>query len=138
MEGVKLTIFLMILLVPAWTRGQGICVADTAKVNAVRGVIKINVKGRDEALPGVRIVITRQHRRSKIVGNTVTDELGHFEVAGLASGTFTLVTSYPGLRDFSIDLILKREKGKVKSDRLEIWLGADFEKPCSGSFFKVT
>jgi hypothetical protein len=34
-----------------------------------------------------------------------------------------LIASYPGLRRFPIDRILKREKGEVRSSRLEICSG---------------
>lgn len=116
---------------------QGICVPETLKVSRVSGKVMAHLKDRNEPLSGINIKIVRKDKPKKIVIETKTAEDGTFEVKKLKSGSYTLVTNYSGLENFYLDLLILSPKNEETENDIIIWLGADYLKPCSGSYAEL-
>jgi hypothetical protein len=115
---------------------QGICVPETFRVNSVSGKVMAHLEGRDEAFEDVSVKIFKKGKSKKAIKETKTSIDGLFDFSSLKSGKYNLVVSYPKLSNFYLDLVVSSEN-PPKNEQITIWLGADFLKPCSGSYAEL-
>jgi hypothetical protein len=140
MESHKAFLFLTILLFFSINSisaiAQGICVAETFRVNSVSGKVMAHLDKGDTPLYDITIKITKKNKPNKIIREVKTDDNGLFNFGKLSRGSYSLVASYPSLNNFYLDLLIS-SKDASKNKQIIIWLGADFLKPCSGSYAEL-
>ena len=115
---------------------QGICVPDTFNVDATNGLsgkVMAHLDAGDAPLADISIRLVKRSDQQSIVHQTSSDKDGAFSFGAIQTGEYTLITHYKGLSDFYLDLSVSPSSINSPGS-LIIWLGADFNKPCSGSY----
>ncbi len=95
-----------------------------------------HLTGRDEAFNDVSLKIIKKGKSKRVVSEVKTNEDGLFDFGNIKQGSYSLIVSYPKLNTFYLDLMVS-EKNINQNEQIIIWLGADFLKPCSGSYAKL-
>jgi hypothetical protein len=133
----SISAFILILFCSMISLAQGICVPDTFKVSMVKGKVMAHLEKRDEPLHKISLRIYKQYKLKKAVYQVTSNQIGEFEFDKLKPGKYTLKASYKGLNDFYLDLIVASAKSPSTNQTLIVWMGADFLKPCSGSYAEL-
>lgn len=129
-------VFLLITLFSTAVFAQGIGVPETLKINTLKGKVMTHLNRGDEPLSDVSIKLFKKGEE-KVYKETKTNSSGEFQLGKLKRGNYALVASYPNLGDLSLYLLVSTSKTKTSDEEIVIWLGADFLKPCSGSYAKL-
>ena len=117
---------LIFLIMPSFSKAQGICVIPTLKVPSVKG----KVLSRQEGVPQVTIELRDWRDQTKTLATILTDEEGNFDLKDVKKGRYLLVVSRKLFSSLHIPIRVE-PKRKSKGRKLLIHLAIDTMDPCS-------
>ncbi len=112
---------------------QGICVPDTLSVTAVAGKVVSQTRGAEEPLRKAVVTLSRGWAEGPVVAKRAVDEDGGFGFGNLRPGKYQLKVSVEHLKDFYLDLQVRRPHASKVRNEVIVIMGADFGRPCGGS-----
>lgn len=112
---------------------QGICVPDTLSVTAVSGRIVLKLNIGETPLDEAIVTLKKGNNAGPIVAKQSINKDGSFNFSKVKPGKYQLKVTAPGLRNFYLDLEVRRSKATEDQSEIIVIMGIEFLKPCSGS-----
>ena len=126
-------IFAIIGAVTSSANAQGICVPDTLSVTAVSGRVVAELNKGETPLTEAVITLKKGNHDGPVIAKQSINEAGSFSFSKVKPGNYQLKVTAPSLRDFYLDLQVRRSKASKDQKEIIVIMGTDFTKPCSGS-----
>lgn len=120
-------------------RAQGICVPDQLTVDAVSGKVVAHLTQGESPISNATVSLLKDKYKGHVIAETTTDENGVYAFKDVESGRYVLKVTSPNLAAFYVRVRVARDKSKGTRIKREIviLMGADFKKPCAGSFAEL-
>lgn len=128
-----LIILTVLLIIPAYSRAQGICVIEEMQVKAVKGLIISTGYPVENAV----IKLFKRKAANKPLKQLRSDAGGYFEILDVAEDKYTLEISYPRTRTLYIPLKVSAESD-FDNKLLKVNLGVSVGVPCGGGGVSLT
>ena len=124
------------MTVPA--SAQGVCIPEALVVANVYGKVVSQLEKGETPLGQASVELLEDRYRGRVVAKTTADENGCFKLSKrVKPGKYVLKVSYPNLAVFYGRVRLIASKAQSARQELFITMGADFTKPCGGSFAEL-
>jgi hypothetical protein len=124
------------LSVPA--NAQGMCIPEALVVTNVSGKVVSQLEKGETPLAQASVALLEDRYQGRVVAETTADEHGCFKFSKkVKPGKYVLKVSYPNLAAFYGRVRLTASKAQSSRQELVVTIGADFTKPCGGSFAEL-
>ena len=90
-----------------------------AKLTTIKGVVKTSAKK-----PAADAYVVVLDARGDVAAQAITNSKGHFSVAGLVSGSYTVMASLYGSKDYTATVKVKAVKGKGLTKNITLAKGS--------------
>jgi hypothetical protein len=117
------------------TVAQDICIPKPITVSAVRGTIFFG-SGTQNPLSDVTVTLAPIGYNKAPIASQVTQKDGKFSLMQVPSGSYYLSVRHQAIIGLQVEVRVKPAKRSNKNDHVQIILGNNLSKTCSGS--KVT
>ena len=114
---------------------QGMCVAEALVVTNMSGKVVSLLEKGESPLTQATVTLLEDRYQGRVVTETTVGEGGYFQFSKkVKPGKYVLKVSHPNLATFYGRVRLTSARGQSSQQELVVTLGADFTKPCGGSF----
>jgi hypothetical protein len=118
---------------------QGICIRKGLTVSSISGRVVAQLKRGETSLYDITVKILEDRDKGRVIAQMVTGRDGVFSFQKkLKPGKYILEVSYePYLATYSGRVLVMSSKAVEARKEIVVTLGADFTKPCGGSYAEL-
>lgn len=117
---------------------QGICVSEALVVTGVSGKVVSQLEKGETPLPQASVELLEDRYQGRMVAETIADSDGCFKFKKkIKAGKYILKVSHPNLAAFYGRVRVTSFKSQDVQKEIVVIIGADFTKPCGGSFAEL-
>lgn len=128
----------MITALKVAVSAQGLCIPEPLIVTVVSGKVVSQLEKGDAPLPQATVVLLEDRYEGHVIAETTSRPDGFFEFSKkVKPGKYVLKVTHPNLAAFYGRVRVTASKARTPQQEILVTIGADFTKPCGGSFAEL-
>ncbi|HEX8491451.1 MAG TPA: carboxypeptidase-like regulatory domain-containing protein [Pyrinomonadaceae bacterium] len=120
-------------------KAQGVCVREMLTVSSISGKVVSQFNSGEAPLYDIAVELLEDRRdKKRVIAKMTTGNDGVFNLRKIKPGSYILRVSYKGvLAPYDDRIRVVSSKGKESKSEIVVTLGADFNKPCGGTYAEL-
>ena len=120
-------------------KAQGICVREMLTVSSISGKVVGQLKSGEAPLYDITVELLEDRRdKKRVIAKVTTGNDGVFNLRKIKPGSYILRVSYKDfLAPYDGRIRVVPSKGKESKSEIVVTLGADFIRPCGGTYVEL-